>query len=277
MRIEINKQTNDEEKRMTLQLSSNAVLYEKRDRVAWITLNRPEAMNARNSALEVGVRETFTEATNDDDVLVVVMIGEGGRAFCAGGDLKERATNEAGGDLFSRPSTGGYPLNCPKPVIAAIDGYALAGGMQFSAQCDIRIATQKSQFGMPESRRSLTPVGSWDTPERYFPLGEALWMLLSGTNQITAERAYQLGFVQFLVPDRPALLEKAEWAAEELMMGAPLAVRALKYVAVRARFFPPEIAREYGRDLMAKVATSEDRLEGPRAFAEKRRPNWRMR
>ncbi|MSQ15314.1 MAG: enoyl-CoA hydratase [Dehalococcoidia bacterium] len=264
-------------RRIMVQLTSNAVKYEKKGRVAWITLNRPENMNARNSALEVGVRETFTEASNDDDVLVVIMTGEGGRAFCAGGDLKERAQNEAGGDLFTRPTTGGYPLNCPKPVVAAIDGYALAGGMQFAAQCDVRIATQKSQFGMPESRRSLTPVGGWDTPERYFPLGEALWMLLSGTNQITADRAYQLGFVQFLVPDRAALFEKAEWCAEELMMAAPLAVKALKYVAVHARFFPPEIAREYGRNLMDKVASSEDRLEGPRAFAEKRRPNWRMR
>lgn len=260
-----------------MELSSDAVKYEKRNRVAYITLNRPEAMNARNSALEIGVRETFTEASNDDDVLVVIMTGEGGRAFCAGGDLRERATNEVGGALFSRPSSGGYPLNCPKPVIAAIDGWALAGGMQYSAQCDIRIATEKSRFGMPEARRSLTPVGTWDTPERFFPLGEALWMLLSGTNTITAERAYQLGFVQFLVPDRDALFEQAEWCANEFKMGAPLAIRALKYVAVRARFFAPDISREYGRDLMDAVARSEDRLEGPRAFAEKRLPDWKMR
>ena len=260
-----------------MQLSSNVVKYEKKDRVAYITLNRPEAMNARNSALEVGVRETFTEASNDDDVLVVIMTGEGGRAFCAGGDLKERATNETEGSLFSRPSTGGYPLACPKPVIAAIDGWALAGGMQFSAQCDIRIATEKSRFGMPESRRSLTPVGTWDTPERFFPLGEALWMLLSGTNTVTAERAFQLGFVQFLVADRDAMFEQAEWCANELKMAAPLAVRALKYVAVQARFFHPSVSREYGRDLMATVASSEDRLEGPRAFAEKRMPDWKNR
>lgn len=260
-----------------MQLSSTAVKYEKKDRVAWITLNRPEALNARNAALNIGVYETFTEASNDDDVLVVVVTGEGGRAFCAGGDLRERATAEAGGDLFNRPGTGGYPLACPKPVIAAIDGWALAGGMQLAAQCDIRIATEKSRFGMPEARRSLTPAGGWDTPERYLPLGEALWILLSGTNTVTAERAYQLGWVQFLVPDREALFEKVEWCVGELKMAAPLAVRALKYVAVRGRFFPPEIAREYGRDLMGAVARSEDRLEGPRAFAEKRLPNWKMR
>lgn len=263
-------------------LTTNTVLYEKKDRTGYITLNRPEAMNALNTEERRGIWEAVHEVASDDDVLVAIMTGAGGKAFCAGMDLKERARMDAGAapdDAGGLP-TGGRPdpvWSCPKPIIAAIDGFAIAGGMQLAARCDIRIATTKSRFGMPEARRSLTPVGTVDTPERFLPLGEALYILLSGTNTVTAERLYQLGWLQFLAPDRDALMAKAEEVAEEIKMCAPLAVRALKYIAKEGRYYGIEVSSKIGLELKEAVARSEDRLEGPKAFAEKRAPQWQNR
>ena len=184
--------------------TSDTVKYEKRDRVAWVTLNRPEAMNALNSEIRRAITEAFEEVARDDDVLVTVVMGEGGRAFCAGNDLKEQAQGDAaGGAAWSRggPSGSQAVYECLKPVIAAIDGYALAGGMQLANRCDIRIATEKSRFGMPEPLRSLTPINSVDTMEMGFvPMGEAMWIILTGAH-MTAERAYDIGLIQALVPD----------------------------------------------------------------------------
>jgi enoyl-CoA hydratase/carnithine racemase len=269
--------------------TTDTVKYEKRDRVAWIHLNRPEAMNALNPEISVGIRDAINDATADDDILVVVLIGEGGRAFCTGMDLKWRAQEDAAGAALSAdtvgPGTGLQAVGgCPKPVIAAIDGYALAGGMQLSNRCDIRIATKQSKFGMPEARRALAAVGSEDTPELFTSAGEAAWILLTG-GHMSAERAYQNGLVQVLVENREELLAETEKLAGEIKLCAPLAIRAIKETLRTKRNMPAadpgvkqlEQLAVLTKEVKERNNNSEDRMEGPKAFAEKRAPNWQNR
>ncbi|MFH1486737.1 MAG: enoyl-CoA hydratase-related protein [Chloroflexota bacterium] len=264
---------------------TNAALYEKKDHVAWITLNRPEQMNAKNADLVTGVARGMRAASTDDDVYVAVLIGAGGKAFCAGMDLKERNqrnqqnlspdTRDIGDDFKT--------YDCTKPVIAAIDGYAVAGGLQLASECDIRIATEKSQFGQPEPRWALNAVSSINTPERFMPLGEVMNILLTGS-RITAQRAYDIGYIQFLVKNRDALIAKVEEVTGEIKKCAPMAVQLIKK-SLRLWMDAPvvngETALGYAQQQTAadrkRNAQSEDAKLGPKAFAEKRTPQWTMR
>ena len=267
--------------------STDAVLCEKRDRIAWVTINRPEAMNALDPCVGSGLGEAFREVENDDDVLVTLMTGAGGRAFSAGMDLKWRSEEDAcrGVDIGGLDTLGFLAVGCSrKPVISAIDGYCLAGGFQMSDRCDVRLATMQSRVGMLEALRALAAVGIVDTREMVAPPGEAAWILLTGS-MMTAERAYDIGLVQALLPDRDALMAEAERVAGGMTLCAPLALRAIKEVLRTNKDIPtpPEGVQQLEHlsslteEVRERNANSEDRLEGPLAFAENRDAVWKNR
>ncbi|MBI3743931.1 MAG: enoyl-CoA hydratase/isomerase family protein [Chloroflexi bacterium] len=253
---------------------SGTILYEVKDRIAYVTLNRPDQMNALNRELLKRWAEVIETFNSDPEPLVAIVTGAGGRAFSVGMDLKERASRDTSGD----PKTARAP-RAPKlfekPAIAAIQGYCVAGGLEISLQCDIRIATPNSQFGLPEPRWSLTAGYGLHNLNRMVPLGEALYMQLTG-ERIGAERAYQIGLVQQIVPPEQ-LMPRAKQIADSVLMCAPLAVRAIKKVVMDARDRPLEESWKLAAELTAGLTSSEDFREGPRAFAEKRKPQWKGR
>ena len=256
------------------------VIYEVTDQVGWVTINRPEVMNALNQAVRDGLTDAFEQAGTDNQVLVVILTGAGGRAFSAGADLKQRvqggaATERRSGDVAALPS--GYLVEqFPKPVIAAIDGYCLAGGFEQALACDIRIGTERSVFGLPEPRRSLLADYGLHNLNRMIPLGEALWIQLTG-GHMSARRAYEMGLIQAILPDRDALFAEADRLASEIKLCAPLAVQAIKRITRTGREMSIGHARKFAEPIQAYINSTEDHAEGPRAFVEKRLPNWKMR
>ncbi len=255
--------------------------YETRDRKAYITLTRPEVMNALNSEICIAIADAIEEFGNDKNLLVAIISGEG-RAFSAGMDLKETTQRDQGtlpadGGGLRRGARAAFDEleNCRKPIIAAIDGYCLAAGLEITINCDIRIATVQSRFGLPEARRSLIP-GPGVQLSRHIAMGEALLILLTG-GHVTAERMYQLGYLQRLVPDREALFKEADAIADEILLCAPLAVQALKRIIKVGHSLPVPVLEQMAEPIRAAINRTEDRREGPRAFAEKRPPVWKMR
>jgi enoyl-CoA hydratase/carnithine racemase len=270
--------------------------YVVRDRKAYVTMNRPGQMNALNRELRGALAQAFQEADADPGVLVVILAGAGGRAFSAGGDLKEMAIGTEGGRDSANPRTGPGPAisarpavareghmpgfddinNCSKPVIAAIDGYCLAGGMEIALYCDIRLATRKSTFAMPEPKRHLLSGPAFVHLSRMIPLGEALRIELTG-DPIDAERAYQIGLVQGLYGDRAALEAAADQMADRISENSPLAVQFLKRIVKEGRDMTVAQHWKFVEMYAFSLERTEDAQEGLRAFTEKRKPEWKMR
>jgi enoyl-CoA hydratase len=246
------------------------VLTEVRDGVLVVTMNRPEAKNAMNKAQAEGISAAMDRLEADADLRCAVLTGAGG-TFCSGMDLKGFLRGE-------RPSIegrgfGGLTEWTPsKPVIAAIDGFALAGGMELALSCDLIVASAGSKFGIPEAKRGLAAAaGGLIKLPRQIPPRIAMELALTG-DFIDAARAYELGFVNRVVegPALPAALELAARVAEN----GPLALIASKAVIRQSHeWTEAEMWQKQGAIVMP-VFASQDAREGAAAFAEKRKPNW---
>jgi enoyl-CoA hydratase/carnithine racemase len=255
--------------------NEQAVLYEVRDDIAWITLNRPEAMNALNLAVREGLEQAWSDFSADPAARVAVLSGAGGRAFSAGADLKERAVSDQG-PADVRWAHGARGRTLRKPTIAAIDGYCLGGGFELALSCDIRIATPASRLGLPEIRRGFFPGGGGPMRlARMIPLTNAMEMLLTG-DPIDADTALRLGIISRVVP-AGELHAAATDIGSRISRNAPLAVEAVKELALRALDMPWEPVSRFSELYRALIGTTEDAKEGPRAFVEKREPVYRGR
>ncbi len=250
------------------------VLTERRDAVLVITLNRPAAKNAVNQALAEGVAAALDELDGDDGLRVGVLTGAGG-SFCAGMDLKAFLAGEV--PVIEGRGLAGITERPPrKPVVAAVEGWALAGGFEIMLACDLVVASRAARFGVPEVKRALVAGAgaALRLPERV-PLPIALELLLTG-EPIDAERAHALGLVNRLTEEGGAL-DGALELAHTIAANGPLAVEVTRQIARSARDWSSEEGWAKQEELMAPVFTSEDAIEGATAFAEKRAPVWKGR
>jgi enoyl-CoA hydratase len=247
-----------------------AVLVEQRDRILLITINRPHAKNAVNAAVSHGLADAMDRLDDDAGLSVGVLTGAGG-SFCAGMDLKAFARGE---NVVVEGRGMGFTERPPaKPLIAAVEGYALAGGTELALATDLIVAASNSAFGIPEVKRGLVAGGGGllRLPQR-IPYAVAMELALTGDN-LSAERAQELGLVSVLTEPGKAL-DGAIALAEKITANGPLAVAATKRIIVESRnWSPEEMWREQIKILMP-VFGSNDAKEGAIAFAEKRPPRW---
>jgi len=258
------------------------VLYEKRDHIAIITLNRPDRMNALGRELGAELRAADAEFAADDDVWIGIYTGAGDRAFCAGRDLKEAAEEDSSAQsdtaVPAAPPISRFERIAPdhgKPTIAAINGAAYGGGLEKALTCDMRICSDNARMALAEVKVGLCPPGGSFNLPRLIGLSNAMWILLSG-EPVGAEEALRMGLVS-KVTSNDELLATAVSMAETIAANAPLAVRATRKLAHLGMEMPLDYARRMGASLIESVWTSEDSVEGAKAFAEKRPPDWRMR
>lgn len=245
------------------------VLSELTNNVLVITLNRPEAGNALNGALSEGLSNALTEAAENDDVRTIVVTGAGEKIFCAGMDLKAFA---AGEDIAKIGMGFAALRNCKKPLIAAVNGHALAGGFEVVMMCDLVVAVDSARFGIPEVKRGLFAAGGGVRLPARIPLAIALEMGLTG-DPIDAARAKELGLINQVVP-AAELRDAALALAARVSANGPLAVQATKQLMLdEIGNGNPSLMGE----LQKKVFTSEDAKEGATAFAQKRAPEWKGR
>ena len=255
-----------------------AILFEKKNGIAYVTLNRPEVLNARNRRMREELIDAVTAIRADPEVRVVILTGAGERSFSAGRDLKEAAQEKVGVVAARQAkmeiSDTEMIARLNQPVIAAINGFALGGGCELALACDIRVAVEGAKVGLPEVSRGMIPgSGGTQRLSRVVGLGKALELILTGS-VIDAEEACRIGLVNKVVP-RDGLMAAAEEYAQAIATKAPVAV-VLAKEAVREGY---EMSLDDGlrleTDLSALLRTTEDIKEGARAFVEKRPPQWR--
>ena len=250
---------------------SDAVLTSAEDGVLVITLNRPEARNAANKALAEGVAAAIDELESNDDLRVGILTGAGG-TFCSGMDLKAFVSGETP-SIEGRGFAGLTEYMVAKPLIAAVEGYALAGGFELAISCDLIVAADDSKFGIPEVKRGLAAAaGGLVKLPKQIPSRIAMELALTG-DFVSSERAAEMGLINRVVPAGSAL-DAARELAQTICANGPLAVRISKQVIAESGDWSSEEMWQKQQEVVMPIFTSEDAVEGATAFAEKRAPNW---
>ena len=254
------------------------VIVEQEGAILWIAINRPAALNALNPLAHRELSAALDGYAVDSALRVAVITGAGERAFCVGSDLKARAAANAD----DHPPTGfggiSHRFDLAKPVIAAVNGLALGGGVEIVAACDLAIAADHAEFGLPEPRVGLAALGGGGLQRlaRHLPLKYAMELVLSG-RRFGAEEAKRIGMINDVVP-RAELKARVRAMAEQIIEGAPLAVEASKQVMLHSLALPDLATALRARYPAAeRMLASEDAREGQRAFVEKRKPCWQGR
>ena len=265
------------------------VIYEKRDHIAYVTINRPEFMNALHAPAGAEMGQVWADFRDDSDSWVAIVTGAGERAFSAGMDLRARAAANAAGDAPQqlRPAlpadaganagfgglTNPRHYNIWKPIIAAVNGYALGGGLELAMACDIIIAAEHAQFGLPEPKRGIMAgAGGVHRLPRQIPLKIAMGYMLTGRH-MSAQEAHGWGLVNEVVPLSELMPASERWA-REIMECAPLSLQATKQASMQGLELSLEEAYNGSYEAVQRMQGSEDSREGPRAFAERRKPAW---
>jgi len=251
---------------------ADEVLTQAEDGVLVVTLNRPEAKNAANKALAEGVAAAMDQLDGDDSLRVAILTGAGG-TFCSGMDLKAFVSGETP-HIPGRGFAGLTEKGPRKPLIAAVEGYALAGGLELAISCDMIVAADNAMFGIPETKRGLAAAaGGLVKLPRQIPPRIAMELALTG-DFISAQRAYELGLVNQVV-DAGTALDAARALASKIAANGPLAVAASKQVILEQADWSQDTMFQKQGDIVNPVFVSEDAIEGATAFAEKRAPNWK--
>jgi enoyl-CoA hydratase len=253
---------------------SDEVIRRRHGQVEVLTINRPEARNAINGAVSREMSAALDELAADDGCRVVVVTGAGDKAFSAGMDLKAFAAGEAGDIMGANGGFAGLTQRSfDKPIIAAVNGHALAGGCEIMLACDLVVAVEGATFGIPEVKRGLfAGAGALIRLPKRIPTALALELALTG-EAVSATRAYEIGLINRVVPaDR--LMDEALALADLIADNAPLAVRASKRVMKVAGELPDAEGWEVNNAAFSEVFGSKDAMEGATAFAEKRKPDW---
>ena len=252
------------------------VIYEKQANIVIITLNRPEVLNAMNRQLKADLTKALDWFENDTEADVAIITGAG-RAFCSGRDLRERSDDAAAGiqarSIDSMRADHPYMWAQPsKPLIAAVNGYALAGGWAIAQMCDLRLAAETALLGITESKMGLLPPFASLLP-KVLPMSVVLELVFTAT-PITAQRAYEIGFLNKVTPD-DLLLTEALSLARAVSENAPLSLRYFKDLAYRGLDMSNTDLANLTHELYDSLLSSEDAQEGPRAFVERRKPQWK--
>jgi len=256
------------------------ILYEKRGRVAYITINRPEARNAIDFETAQELSKAWTDFRDDDNLWIAVITGSGDKSFSVGADLKSfipmLTSQSQNREQVSNGGFGGITqgFECWKPIIAAINGHCFAGGFEIMLACDLRIASENAIFGQTEVRWGIIPgAGGTQRLPRSIPLAKAMEIILMG-EAITAEEAYRIGLINKVVPQFQLMNEVERWV-EILLERGPLALRAAKQAMLQGLSLPLDDGMKLEQKLFTSLLQTDDAREGPQAFAQKRKPNYK--